>query len=75
MDPLVGTKVLSLTLSHDPQFAARFRREAPIAASLKHPHILPVIDFGECESTLYLVMRCVNGGTLHDLIERGPLPP
>src|SRR5687768_10227279 len=75
MDRMVGIKVLSPTLSHDPQFVARFRREAQIAASLEHPHILPVIDFGECEGTLYLVMRYVNGGTLHDLVERGPLPP
>lgn len=75
MDRMVGIKVLSPSLSHDPQFVARFRREAQIAASLEHPHILPVIDFGECEATLYLVMRYVNGGTLHDLIERGPLEP
>jgi serine/threonine-protein kinase PpkA len=75
MDRLVGIKILSPALSHDPQFVARFRREVQIAASLEHPHILPVIDFGEFEGTLYLVMRYVGGGTLHDLIDKGPLAP
>jgi formylglycine-generating enzyme required for sulfatase activity len=75
MDRLVGIKILSPTLSHDPQFVARFKREVQIVASLEHPHILPVIDFGESEGTFYLVMRYVGGGTLHDLIEQGPLEP
>ncbi len=75
MDRLVGIKILSPALSHDQQFVARFKREVQIVASLEHPHILPVIDFGEREGTFYLVMRYVGGGTLHDLIERGPLEP
>ncbi len=75
MDRLVGIKILSPALSHDQQFVARFKREVQIVASLEHPHILPVIDFGEREGTFYLVMRYVGGGTLHDLIERDPLEP
>jgi formylglycine-generating enzyme required for sulfatase activity len=75
MDRLVGIKILSPALSHDPQFVARFKREVQIVASLEHPHILPVIDFGEREGTFYLVMRYVGGGTLHDLIQQGPLEP
>ncbi len=75
MDRMVGIKILSAGLSHDAHFVARFRREVQIVASLEHPHILPVIDFGERDGTLYLVMRYVNGGTLHDLIQRGPMEP
>ena len=75
MDRMVGIKILSAGLAHDHQFVARFRREVQMVASLEHPHILPVIDFGESDDTLYLVMRYVNGGTLHDLIEHGPMPP
>ncbi len=75
MGRTVAIKVLSTTLSNDPQFIARFRQEARIVASLEHPHILPVIDFGEERDTLYLVMRYVNGGTLQDLIHKGPLTP
>jgi formylglycine-generating enzyme required for sulfatase activity len=75
MQRTVGVKLLPSNLSGDAQFVARFKREAQIAASLEHPHILPIIDFGDGDGTLFLVMRYVNGGTLHDLIERGPLPP
>jgi len=75
MDRLVAIKIIGSSFSDDPHFVARFRREAQIVAALEHPHILPVIDFGEQEDTLYLVMRYVNGGTLHDLIQKGPVPP
>ncbi len=75
MDRLVAVKVITPSMSDDPHFVARFRREAKIVASLEHPHILPVIDFGEQDEVLYLVMRYVNGGTLYDLIRQGPLPP
>jgi len=75
MDRMVAIKIIASTFSDDPHFVARFRREAQIVAALEHPHILPVIDFGEQDETLYLVMRYVNGGTLHDLIQKGPLPP
>lgn len=73
MGRTVAIKVLSSALSGDPEFVARFRQEARIVAALEHPHILPVIDFGEEKDTLYLVMRYVSGGTLHDLIRKGPL--
>jgi serine/threonine protein kinase len=75
MNRMVAVKVMSPSLSDDPEFVARFRQEARTVASLEHPHILPVIDFGEQHGTLYLVMRYVNGGTLSDLIEKGPLSP
>src|SRR5689334_227778 len=75
MDRMVAIKIIATSFSDDPHFVARFRREAQIVAALEHPHILPVIDFGEQEDTLYLVMRYVNGSTLHDLIQKGPVPP
>jgi len=75
MNRMVAVKIMSPSLTDDPEFVARFRQEARTVASLEHPHILPVIDFGEQHGTLYLVMRYVNGGTLNDVIEKGPLPP
>jgi len=42
-------------------------------AQLEHPHILPIYDFGEYESQLYIVMRYVTGGSLEDLIASGPM--
>lgn len=53
----------------------RFLREAQVAARLRHPHILPVYDYGESNGQLYLVMKLVEGGTLADRIAQGPLPP
>jgi serine/threonine protein kinase/formylglycine-generating enzyme required for sulfatase activity len=75
MNRMVAVKIMSPSLTDDPEFVARFRQEARTVAALEHPHILPVIDFGEQHGTLYLVMRYVNGGTLADVIEKGPLPP
>ncbi len=55
---------------------ARFEREARAAASISHPHIVDVTDFGEtAEGIFYLVMEYVEGETLHPLLKReGTLP-
>jgi len=55
---------------------ARFEREAMSAASVNHPHIVDVTDFGEsAEGIFYLVMEYVEGETLHRLLRReGTLP-
>jgi formylglycine-generating enzyme required for sulfatase activity len=75
MNRWVAIKILSSAFIHDAQFVARFRQEAQIVAALEHPHILPVIDYGEVEDTPYIVMRYISGGTLQDAIDRRPLPP
>ena len=55
---------------------ARFEREAMSAASVTHPHVVDVTDFGEStEGIFYLVMEYVEGETLHRLLRReGSLP-
>ena len=55
---------------------ARFEREAMAAASVSHPHVVDVTDFGEsAEGVFYLVMEYVEGETLHRLLRReGTLP-
>src|SRR2546423_3011634 len=56
-------------------FLERFRRETDAAASLEHPNIMPVHEYGEREGIAYLVMPYISGGTLRDVLEReGPLP-
>lgn len=55
-------------------FLERFRRETDAAASLEHPNIIPVHEYGERDGLAYLVMPYMSGGTLRDEMEReGPL--
>jgi serine/threonine protein kinase len=55
-------------------FLERFRRETDAAASLEHPNIMPVHEYGEQDGIAYLVMPYISGGTLRDELEReGPL--
>ncbi|MGO8947653.1 MAG: serine/threonine-protein kinase [Ktedonobacterales bacterium] len=70
----VALKVLEPQLAERPGFRERFLREARVAASLDHPHIVPLYDFGESDSLLYLVMPYVSGGSLQDVLKRAPLP-
>jgi serine/threonine protein kinase len=75
MDRFVALKVVRVDIAAQPQFRERFDREARTIARLEHRYILPVYDFGEAEGIPYLVMRYTDGGTLSDVIERGPLSP
>src|SRR5690242_9043032 len=76
MDRDVAIKVLPAALALDPEFIARFRRESRTIANLGHARILPVHDYGEQDGTAYLVMRYLDGSTLHERVERdGPLSP
>lgn len=55
-------KLLSAELSHDPQFRARFLREADLAATLDHPNIVTVYDRGQTpEGQLWMAMQFVDG--------------
>lgn len=69
----VAIKVLPRSLTHEERFLERFYREVEIVASLQHPHILPVYDFGEYDGIPYIVMAYMSGGTLADLISQGPM--
>ncbi|MFT7835335.1 serine/threonine-protein kinase [Saccharothrix sp. BKS2] len=80
LDRRVAVKVLKAELSGDPQFLERFRIEARTTASLNHPGIAAVHDYGETasipdgpEDTAYLVMELVEGEPLAAVIARGRL--
>ena len=62
----VAVKVLPASLATDPDYVARFTREAETAASLEHPHIIPIYDYGVEGGTSYIVMRLLTGGTLSE---------
>src|SRR5436305_487043 len=70
----VAVKVLlpavSLTAHQRAAFLERFRRETDAAASLEHPNILPVHEYGERDGLAYLVVPYISGGTLRDVMER-----
>jgi serine/threonine-protein kinase len=72
----VALKVLAEQYAQDETFRARFVREAQIAARLAHPNVVQVFDVGEEEGRPYIVMECVEGETLADVLRRrGKLPP
>jgi len=67
----VAVKVISPQLAHDEEFRERFTREARVAASVHHPNIVDVYDYGEQDDVLYLVMRYVDGTDLRTLMRGG----
>ena len=72
----VAIKRLSEALSGDEIFRERFMREARTAAGLSHPNIVGVFDVGEEEGIPYIVMECVEGRTLAELLaENGRIDP
>jgi serine/threonine-protein kinase len=74
LDREVAVKLLRREYVDDPGFVERFRAEARHAASLSHPGIAAVYDYGEVDGSAYLVMELVPGQPLSSIIaERGPL--
>jgi serine/threonine-protein kinase len=66
----VALKLIAPELAGDTRFRERFLRESRLAASLGHPHILPVFAAGEADGSLYLATRFVEGGDLKELLDR-----
>ena len=71
LDRPVALKVLSAELSRDPAFVERFRLEAQSAGGLNDPNIVAVYDWGQEQSTSFIVMEYVEGRTLRDVINEG----
>ena len=69
LDRPVALKVLFPELSSDHTFVERFRREAQAAANLSHPNIVPVFDWGQSDSTYFIVMEYVDGEALSSIIK------
>ncbi|WP_407345102.1 protein kinase domain-containing protein [Pengzhenrongella phosphoraccumulans] len=69
----VAVKVLRDEFAGDAGFLERFRTEARNSASLQHPNIAAVYDYGEQDGSAYLVMELVVGEPMSDLLERQPV--
>ncbi len=68
LDRQVAVKVLFPEFATDANFVERFRREAQSAASLSHPNIVNVYDWGKFEGTYFIVMEEVQGRTLAEIL-------
>ncbi|MCZ8380335.1 serine/threonine-protein kinase [Mycobacterium sp. CPCC 205372] len=75
LDRAVAIKLMHPALKAQADVRGRFEHEARAAASLTHPNIVAVHDFGDHDGTPYIVMERLPGRTLADLIAAGPLPP
>lgn len=70
LDRPVAVKILFAEYAKDPLFVERFRREAMSAASLNHPNIVGVYDWGQVDTTYYIAMEFVQGRTLADILAK-----
>jgi serine/threonine protein kinase len=73
LDRTVAIKVLPAELAKDAGARARFDREAKSIAALNHPNICALHDIGDADGHGFLVMERLEGETLQDRLQRGPL--
>src|SRR6266511_4984829 len=66
----VAVKVLHAALADDAGFLRRFRAEAHVAASLHHPNITTVFDWGE-DTVPFMVLELLAGGSLRGILDEG----
>ena len=74
LDRQVAIKALPAELASDPARLERFEREAKTLASLNHPNLAGIHGVEEQDGAKYLVLEFVEGETLADVLDRGPLP-
>src|SRR5271169_785323 len=74
LDRIVAIKVLPTHLADRAELRERFEREAKTIASLNHPHICVLHDIGQQDDVDYLVMEYLEGETLGQRLQKGPLP-
>lgn len=70
----VAIKMLQAPYDHHESLRPRFEREAQALAQLRHPNIVTMTDYSVADGRPYLVMERLEGRTLAELLEHGPLP-
>lgn len=73
MNRVVAIKILSPQMASNATFAARFKQEAQMIASLEHAHILPVFDLGEQDGVLFIAMRYMGFGSVQSRLTDGKI--
>lgn len=71
----VAVKLLRAEAIGSAEWLARFEREARLASSMQHPHICTIHELGEHEGQPFIAMELLEGRTIRQLIEPGPLTP
>jgi eukaryotic-like serine/threonine-protein kinase len=69
----VAIKILPAEFTKNEERVKRFQKEAKTASSLNHPNIITIYDVGQIDSSLYIVMEYIEGKTLRELLDEGPL--
>jgi CheY-like chemotaxis protein len=76
LDRQVALKLIAPSVAGDAEFRARFERECRVAASLEHPHVVPIYHAGREGERLYVTMRYIAGTDLRALLaDEGRLDP
>ncbi len=70
----VALKILPSQVAADPSRRQRFEQEARAASALNHPNIVSVYDIGEQAGLAYIVSELIEGESLREVLQRGPLP-
>src|SRR4051794_339735 len=71
----VAIKILSERIASDPEWKARFMREARTVAQMNHPNIATIYSIEQEGDTLFIAMELVEGESLATVLSRGPVPP
>jgi len=72
----LAVKLIKADLPASPDVVRRFQREAKAASNLNHPNIVPAYDLGQTQDgTLYIAMEYIDGPSLKEVIQAGPIDP
>jgi serine/threonine protein kinase len=70
----VAIKTLSPERCSHPEALARFEQEARSASALSHPNIVTIYELGHVDGTSYIAMELLEGETVRDMLDAGPIP-
>ena len=74
LDRIVAIKILPAAFASDPDRLLRFQQEARVLSALNHPNLLTIFDVGNQDGSYYLVCELLEGDTLRERLNVGPLP-
>ena len=76
IDRVIALKMLNQQMQGDQQWVQRFYNEAKACSRLQHPNTIRMFDFGQTQDgRLFMTMEFLDGVSLRDALQRGPLAP